>query len=369
MTEFGDAVRRLMAERGLSLRALAKAASYDVAYLSRTLNGVQQPSPKLVAVLEQELGSRLPSSPANGQLDPDDEERLMLAARKPSRTDPRVVASLETMLAGQRRLEDAIGSVPLIEPVTAQLVVVESLVDETRGDIREDVLAVGSQWAQFAGWLNATAGNPEAARDWYDRAAEWAAETGDPDMAATVLSMKGHLAWAAGRVGPMIGLSAAALREHGASPGVRAIAAQQEGRGHALAGEADLADQRLDEAAELTQAAASDPAGQPPWVYFFSQDYLTLQRGLAYRYLRRHAEAVDLLTAGLAARPVETAQAEWMGRYVYQLASAYAAMGELEQATKTLAEARVIARVTSSSSLTAQVDRLAKRLDKRRRRR
>ncbi len=61
MNGFGDAVRQLMAEREVSLRALAKQISYDVAYLSRTLAGKQRPSPELVTALDDALG-------ASGQL-------------------------------------------------------------------------------------------------------------------------------------------------------------------------------------------------------------------------------------------------------------------------------------------------------------
>lgn len=367
MTEFGDVARRLMAERGLSLRGLAKKISFDPAYLSRALAGKQRASPDLVAALDGALDADgvllalLP--PAADRLwTPDDDERLMAAARRPARVDPKVVDSLAVMLDGQRRLEDAIGATPLVEAVAAQLVVIEGLVVEARGAGRDRMLDVGAQWAQFAGWLHAAAGRPGEARSWYDRAGEWAGEIGDPNMIVTVLSMRGHLAWTMGQVGPMVGLSAAASRQKGTSPGVRAIAAQQEARGHALAGEAGDADRLLDAAAELSLAAGQHADDEPPWVYFHDPDYLALQRGLAYRYLRRYPEAVRQLEAGLAARPAENGRSEWIGRYVYQLAAVYAAMGEREQAAAVLREARQIAEATRSPGLAAQVEQLVSRL-------
>jgi hypothetical protein len=83
----------------------------------------------------------------------------------------------------------------------------------------------------------------------------------------------------------VIGLSRAAQRDNRASPGVRALAVQQEARGIALAGEAEVADidRRFDRAEELAAQAAEAPGDEPPWIYFFSPDYLILQRGLAYR--------------------------------------------------------------------------------------
>ncbi len=39
MADFAAEVRRLMTERGMSLRGLAKAANYDPSYLSKVLSG------------------------------------------------------------------------------------------------------------------------------------------------------------------------------------------------------------------------------------------------------------------------------------------------------------------------------------------
>ena len=49
MAEFAAEVRRLMAERGMSLRGLAKAANYDPSYLSKVLSGRKPSSPYLAA--------------------------------------------------------------------------------------------------------------------------------------------------------------------------------------------------------------------------------------------------------------------------------------------------------------------------------
>src|SRR5437868_5496135 len=60
----------------------------------------------------QELAKASPWRPAglNGVLTPDDEERLLLAAQRPSRIDPAIVDSLTTVLAAQRRTAHASGS-------------------------------------------------------------------------------------------------------------------------------------------------------------------------------------------------------------------------------------------------------------------
>jgi hypothetical protein len=213
---------------------------------------------------------------ATGEFTPDDEERLISAARSPRRYDPGVVDALSTVLSGQRHAEDVIGSTSLIEPVKAQLAVVGDLVTEARGDVRANVLDIGSQWAQFAGWLQANNRQFGEANRLYGLALEWALEADKPNMIATALSMQGHVAWLAGQASPMIGLSRAAQRDDRASPGVRALAIQQEARGIALSGEAGIADidRKFDHAEELVAQAAEEPENEPPWIYFFSPDYL-----------------------------------------------------------------------------------------------
>ena len=57
MAEFAAEVRRLMTERGMSLRGLAKAANYDPSYLSKVLSGHKPSSPYLAARLDDALGA------------------------------------------------------------------------------------------------------------------------------------------------------------------------------------------------------------------------------------------------------------------------------------------------------------------------
>lgn len=55
MTDFADEVQRLMAERGMSLRGLARAASYDASHLSKILSGQRRPNAYLAARLDDVL--------------------------------------------------------------------------------------------------------------------------------------------------------------------------------------------------------------------------------------------------------------------------------------------------------------------------
>jgi tetratricopeptide (TPR) repeat protein len=118
----------------------------------------------------------------------------------------------------------------------------------------------------------------------------------------------------------------------------------------------------MTEAEELTAEAADHRDDEPPWMYFFDPDFLTAQRGLAQRYLHHHDRAVELLTAGLDRLPADIRGADWIGWYVVQLAAAYAAAGERDEAVKALEEARAIAERANAARLRGEVDALARTL-------
>jgi transcriptional regulator with XRE-family HTH domain len=358
---FGEKMLALMTERDISLRKLAKAIPADAGLLSKISRDLTPPSEKMAARIDEALDARgtlaalrppTVRERLNGRLTPDDEERILAAARAPWRHDPGVVDALANVLDGQRRIEDAIGSAPLLQPVTAQFVVVRDLVLEARGDMRTDVVRLGSQWAQFAAWLHANLGHLDKAGRLYRVALELAAEIDDADMIATALNMQGHAAWLAGKIGPMLGLSEAAQRDRRASSGVLALAKQQEARARALAGDAEMTDRKLDEASALTLAAAEHPEDEPPWIYFFNPEMLTMQRARAYLYLPdRQGDAAELLTAGLDGLPTELRRSEWAAFYLVDLARAFRALSDEAEAQRVVEEIEELARQIGSKRL------------------
>lgn len=271
-----------------------------------------------MAILEPLFPAPYAASSSVFSLNPDETDRLAHVSNNTRQIDRAALKSLTTVLRESRRLEDAIGAAPLFPAARAQLTLFEHLVVEARGPLRRRVVLLGSQYAQFTAWLHSSADQPDKAHAYYDRATEWGLEADDPNMVATALSMKGRL----NQPGPMLGLSEAAGRHKRASPGVRSLAAQQEARAHALLGNGDSCDHKLDTATMLADRAAARPDREPPWVYFFSPDYLLMQRGRAYRYLGRYQQAEELLSAGLGALPPEIRNAEWALTYGQDLEAA-----------------------------------------------
>jgi transcriptional regulator with XRE-family HTH domain len=363
---FGPTLRRLREARSLSLRRLGKLVNYTHTPLWELETGRSQPTPAIAERLDAALdaGGELSGMVTEdyGPLTPDDEDRLRYVARNPRRIDTATIDSLAAILAHERRLEDATGSAPLVVPVRAHLALVEGLVAGAADDEHWPILVdVAGQWAHFAGWLHATTGDHEQGRRWYVRAMEWATEGGNPDMVATALSMRGHLAWVRGQVRPMIELSKAAAWQP-ASLAVRSLAIQQEARGLALLGDGHATDARLDESEQLAVEAAAHPEDRPPWMYFYDPGFFALTRGLAQHYLGRHDRAVELLTDGLNRLPEEIRNSDWIGWYVCQLAEAHAAAGNPDCAVAAVEESRRIAEANDAARLSADVDRMAHQL-------
>ena len=290
-------------------------------------------------------------------VDPDEFERFNAALANPRRTDAAVVEHLARVLAEQRRAEDTLGARRLLGPVLAQIHVIDDLVRQARGPVRAAVLEIAAHYAEFAGWMYQDTTDTAGALRHYDAAMEAAQEIGDADMVTSVLSLKSHLAWADHDAARAIGLAAAGQREpKRVSAAVLALIAQQEARGHALAGDADAAERALDRSAALTYAAAEHPEGAPPWVYFHGPQRLAFQRGVAYVELGRHADAVALLSTALAGLP--DCYERDRARYAAQLALASAGAGDADGALVVATRAAELAAATGSALATRELHRV-----------
>lgn len=359
---FADVLRRICDERGLSVRDIAKMTNHSKTVIGEWRTGAKVPSPAEAERVDRLLAAggilaaaaRMPG--ANGSA-----ERIAHVAAAPRTVDAATVDALAGTLASLRRLEDSIGAERLIVVTAEPLRLVDELADEARGEIRADVVDLAGQWEQFAGWLQEARGRPDAARARYARTLEHATETGNDNLIATALSMRGHVAWTARHPGPVIGLSAAAA-DKARSPGLRALTAQQEARGHALLGDAEDVDRLFDVADEELAEAAAHPEAEPPWTYFYTPGFLRMQRGLAYGLLGRQGAAIDQLRAGLDEIGPEIGGSEFAADYKLRLAEAHLRAGDRDVAEAIVAEVRALANATASARLVAEVEKLEREI-------
>ena len=96
MADFAAEVRRLMTERGMSLRGLAKASNYDPSYLSKVLSGHKPSSPYLAARLDDALGAGGTIRDAAQEPPP----RRAAKARAPERKPSGAVEALQVAMTG-----------------------------------------------------------------------------------------------------------------------------------------------------------------------------------------------------------------------------------------------------------------------------
>jgi len=346
MSDFGTELGRLHREHGLSLHELARRSHYDAGYLSKVIRGHKHGSRALALHMDKLLGADgalmaawdrparppVPVMPlASNAPDPDLYDRITRGVDDPPRVDAAVVEWLERTLAEHRRVNDTVGAAPLLGLIRSQLSVVAGFTRNASGPLAVRLVDLAAQYAQFVAWMCIEIKDHGAGLAWYDRARDWAEEAGDTNMAATTLSMKAHLAWSVHDARRCVQTAQAARwYDRQVTPGVQGMAAQMQARGHALAGDAGAARRLLGEAQELIGRAAGHPEDEPQWMYFYGEDWFTLQRGMAELHLRNWQEAAGLLSAGLAALP------SWYRRdrawYGACLASAHAGASDAEQA-------------------------------------
>lgn len=283
----------------------------------------------------------------------DDEERLRLAARRPSRLDSAVIRGLADSLAGQRRIDDIVGSEAVIESAAGQLKLTLRLLREARGKLAGDLASTASEASQFVGWLHTATGRHEAAGDLYDQALRLGLQSRDNDLAATALSMRGHLSWVTGEIGAMAALSEAAA-EMATATGTRTVAIQQRGRALAIMGDRQGALHAIGTAEdELAAGRGSDPDS----LYFYGPEVLTMQRGLILAYLAEtcadYAAAANTIFGAIEALPSAVRDSEWVAWYRVRAAAALGAGGEPDAAAGELSHAyRIVSATGNAKTLT-----------------
>jgi tetratricopeptide (TPR) repeat protein len=273
-----------------------------------------------------------------------------------SRPDPAMHAFLARALVQLRLIEDHAGAREVLTSALTQVPVVEALRSRADGRLHDDLLSLESQWAQFCGWLYQDLGDRAASEQWYARALDQAHEVGDDDMVASVLSERANAAWGLRDAKRCIALSRASYQITTASPGVRALAAQQLARGHALTGDRDECERAIDVAARLSEQAAADPERIPPWIYYQSSIRLDIQRAMCYRDLGMHSKAIDMVRRAIGALPATYRRDR--GQYLARLAVALFHSGEPEEAGAVAAQARQLAEETGSIRTVLELQRI-----------
>jgi transcriptional regulator with XRE-family HTH domain len=264
MADFAAVVRRFMQARGLSLRGLARAASYDASYLSKVLSGRKPVTLYLGACLDDALG-------AEGEVREAAREAARAApdAPRPRKAPLRVLEALHVVDAGHVGSGVAVDGLAELIPHYANVISVttsaavydeilsvrlfaSSLLDDTAGR-RHDDLAVTAGWLSALLAISATdMGDHAAALIWCSDTERRGRDANHPELAGWAALTRALIAYYRGQADRSAVL--ALDGQYAVLPGtvVYAKLVAQEMRSRAMLGDASgMADARRKAAAAI----------------------------------------------------------------------------------------------------------------------
>ncbi|MGH3328396.1 MAG: helix-turn-helix domain-containing protein [Streptomycetales bacterium] len=397
--DFGEQMRRLMADKGVSLGELARRTHYTKSYLSKVMNG-HKPAPRelaehvdaalqaggqLVALAPVRAARDLPGLCSNGwtrqdtaafsalitegaiRVDADNALRIthewlvtdppqLVEMRSGRRIGAGLVANIAARSAELRQLDDYVGGGDLAETVDRELdatlaLLADAAYPEALG--RRLLVAVG-ELAQVAGWVLSDAGMHRAAAARYLAGVRAAHAAGHAPLAANLLSSLAYQMANVGHPREAVLLARSAYRgaERVATPRTRALLLDRVAWAHAKAGDAGDAERALGGADE--EYANVRPGDEDPdWVYWVDRDELDVMAGRCLTELRRPLKAEPVLRSVLTR--YDASRARETGLYLTWLADSYLHANEIEQACATAAQALALSATVNSARIRSRV--------------
>jgi transcriptional regulator with XRE-family HTH domain len=229
MADFADEVRRLMADRGLSLRGLARAVGYDPSHLSKILSGRKPPLPYLAVRLDDVLGADCKVKeaaaayaarpPVSGQRGTRLPRKAVTAADAEAVAETtRAFRDLDNRFGGAHAHKLAAG---YLESSVALMLRSGSYTE----DVGRQLFGAAAQLAHLTAWTAYDIDDHKHAEVYFARALELASTAGDQAFAGEVLAARSHRAIHLGSPRRAIEL-ARASRHIAARAGVPALLAE-----------------------------------------------------------------------------------------------------------------------------------------------
>ncbi|WP_440082284.1 helix-turn-helix domain-containing protein [Streptosporangium sp. LJ11] len=300
------------------------------------------------------------SSVLPGTVDIAQTERIARAIEQPTRVDADVIDYFRRLLAEHYTADKMLGPRLLLRPLMAHIEVLNELRRGARSANVEPLFQILAQYGEMAGWLHQDIGNLDAARHWSRLAAEWAQCAGDLQMAAYLLVRESNIACLTDDPAAVVQLATAARRSPGPlDPKLRALAGQQQARGHAMLGEYDRCFALLDEAADLLNdhPHVSDP-NAPVYLHHYDLDTLCEQSAVCHRAAGRADTAVTLLENRIAATGEHLTRDRGHLTAKLALAVSQASQPDPSRATHLGLTALTIARQTDSARIMRELHTL-----------
>ncbi len=222
------------------------------------------------------------------------------------------------------RADNMMGPHHLVEVVRAQAVLLDQVLTEGRGPVRDDLLYLAYRYNELAGWLWQDAGEAGRAMQFSDRAMDYGLEIDISRESAYILMRKSNIASDLGRPDRALALAAAALREPAqVPPRVRALTYGQQARAHALLGDSEKCARALDNA--FRDVAKPDPDSDGLADYC-NASYIAMEAANCWTRLGQPGQAIPIFERGLTNWPGHLRRD--LGLCLVRLAGAYALQGK-----------------------------------------
>ncbi|WP_121160044.1 helix-turn-helix domain-containing protein [Micromonospora pisi] len=340
-------MRQLRADRGLSLRDLAKLTVYAKSYIHELETGLKQPTDQAARRIDDALGARGELSAlvsADGGIGRREFVAGGIAVALPHlvldhgrQVGSDLPVQLTERTARLRRIDDYLGGADTYEVFAAE---VESTRRLAQGGSFSEatgaaLLTVLGEQAQLAGWAAFDAGRYVDSEHFYRMSLDAARGAGDSALAGNAMAFLAYQELALGRPGVPAATSAVETAGDDATPGVRALLHSRKAWAHAIAGQAGDAARHLGLAENcLTEA---DDRPDPDWVYWVDRSEMEIMTGRCWAVLHRPLRAISVLGQVLAA--YDDTHARDKALYLTWLAEAYLDANEPEQACVTAGRA------------------------------
>ncbi|EGX61355.1 putative DNA-binding protein [Streptomyces zinciresistens K42] len=245
--------------------------------------------------------------------------------------DGPVVDYFRRVLGKAKRDDGALGPKKTLPVMLGLLGAVEAQARDVKLSVRRELLALGADGAEFAGWLYRDIQQPQAAVFWYDRAMEWAQEADSAPMQGYVLLKKSQMAYDERDALRMLTLAQAAGHDRWHLPArVRAEVTQQEALGRAMLGDPldVVRGQLADAEALLTNAPEDHPDALGT---YFNGHTRLLRDAITYTEAGKPSLAVELFSDVMSTGMLSHRDT---GFFNARRAAALALSGEPDEAAK-----------------------------------
>jgi hypothetical protein len=386
----------------MSLTALSRVVHYSKAQLSKVERGIKTPSHDLVRLCDAALGAdgslialiamNLPSPSGEPASDEANEEEWIMqlspagsswfhpmgrrnvmgagvASLMTWRSDARgtlaphtgegMLEASSSLFTHYRQLGQSVEPGLLLPALIAQTHTLRELSAHADVRTRAALLALGSRYAEYVGWLVQETGNDQAALWWTRRAVELAAAGGDRALAGYALVRRALITLYRNDAVQTVALAARAQSSTLPSR-IRGLAAQREAQGHALAGDHSACMHALDRARVLL---AQDSGFDGPVIGpMHLPDPVGMATGWCLVDLGRPQEASRHLDQQLALVGQDALRTQV--RYGVRRALAYAVDGEIDHACALAGPLLDGVATVRSATVTTDLRRLARVLSR-----